>query len=74
VKKQTTYRDPVCGKKINRQKAHIAIDYGGYTYYLCCPRCQQEFERDPAKYADPKLGHKIPKDGYPKEGRQLRRT
>ena len=50
--------DPVCGKRIKRQRAHIAIDYGGTTYYLCCPRCQADFERDPARFARPDLGEK----------------
>ncbi|MFQ6116745.1 MAG: YHS domain-containing protein [Candidatus Bipolaricaulia bacterium] len=72
--KKTIFKDPVCGKRVNRQKAHIAVDYEGYTYYLCCPRCQQEFESDPAKYASRELGHKIPKEGHQKEGRQIRRS
>lgn len=42
--------DPVCGKRVNRNKAHIEIEYRGYQFYLCCPRCQAEFELDPAKY------------------------
>ncbi len=50
--------DPVCGKRIKRQRAHIAIDYDGVTYYLCCPRCQADFERDPQKFARPELGEK----------------
>jgi len=28
-------RDPVCGEKINRQKAKIRIKHKGYGYYLC---------------------------------------
>lgn len=43
--------DPVCGKRINRNKAHIAVEYGGNVYYLCCPACQSAFERDPEEYA-----------------------
>ena len=42
--------DPVCGQRINRNKAHIAIEYEGRTYLLCCPLCQSEFEKDPQKY------------------------
>ena len=42
--------DPVCGPRINRNKAHIAIEYEGRTYLLCCPLCQSEFEKDPQKY------------------------
>lgn len=48
--KEITLRDPVCGKKINRNKAHAIIKYEGYDIYLCCPRCQAEFESDPKKY------------------------
>ena len=43
-------RDPVCGKKINPNKAYITIKYEGENYCLCCPLCQREFERDPRKY------------------------
>lgn len=50
--------DPVCGKRIKRQRAHIAIDYDNVTYYLCCPRCQADFERDLQKYARPEFGEK----------------
>ncbi len=48
--RQETNRDPVCGKRINRNKAHITIEYKGSEYLLCCPICQAEFERDPDKY------------------------
>ncbi|NIL99827.1 MAG: YHS domain-containing protein [Gammaproteobacteria bacterium] len=43
-------RDPVCGKRVNRNKAHIAIEYRGREYLLCCPLCQAEFERNPEKH------------------------
>lgn len=43
-------RDPVCGKKMNRNKAYITIEHKGKRYYLCCPVCQAEFENDPEKY------------------------
>jgi YHS domain-containing protein len=48
--------DPVCGKRIKRERAHIAIDYQHVTYYLCCPRCQADFERAPEKFARAELG------------------
>ena len=48
--------DPVCGKRIRRERAHIAIDYQRVTYYLCCPRCQADFERAPEKFARAELG------------------
>ena len=50
--------DPVCGKRIKRQRAHVAIDYQNVTYYLCCPRCQTDFERAPDKFARPEMGEK----------------
>jgi len=58
--KQKIYRDPVCGKKINRQKARILIKHEGYGYFLCCPLCQSEFEQNPDKYAKPEYAFKIP--------------
>jgi len=54
--------DPVCGKRINRSKAHIVIEYEGVAYSLCCPLCQAEFERAPAAYAKPETGEKIRKE------------
>lgn len=51
MKKNTTPVDPVCGKKINRNKSHIVIEYKGNEYFLCCPQCQAEFEKSPEKYA-----------------------
>lgn len=44
-------RDPVCGKRITRNGAHVAVEYAGEVYFLCCPRCQAEFEREPERYA-----------------------
>ena len=50
LKRNTENRDPVCGKQVNRNKAHIAIDYKGKTYLLCCPLWQAAFEKDPEDY------------------------
>ena len=47
---RTDRRDPVCGKRINRNKAHIVVDYKGKQYLLCCPVCQAEFEKDPDRF------------------------
>jgi YHS domain-containing protein len=44
-------RDPVCGKRINRNKAHITVEYRGREYHLCCPLCQASFEKDPERYS-----------------------
>ena len=40
----------MCGKRVNRNKAHIAIEYRGREHVLCCPLYQAEFERSPEKY------------------------
>ncbi len=56
-----THKDPVCGKRINRNKAHITIEYDGMDYFLCCPQCQAQFERNPKAYAKPELGEKARK-------------
>ena len=42
--------DPVCGKRINANKAYAKIKYGKDTYYVCCPICQSMFEAEPEKY------------------------
>ncbi len=49
-KKDDEHKDPVCGKRMNRNKAHISIEYQGQEYLLCCPLCQAEFEKDPERY------------------------
>jgi len=43
-------RDPVCRRRMNRNKAYVTVQYKGEKYYLCCPLCQSEFEKDPEKY------------------------
>jgi len=42
--------DPVCGLRINPNRAYAKVDYKGEVYYLCCPLCQSTFENDPEKY------------------------
>ena len=48
-------RDPVCKRKMNRNKAYVTIEYKGEKYYLCCPLCQSEFEKYPEKYISQRL-------------------
>jgi len=43
-------KDPVCGRRMNRNKAYAVVRHRGVDYLLCCPRCQAEFEADPEKY------------------------
>ena len=51
-------RDPVCGKKINSNKAYAKIKYNKHLYYVCCPLCQSEFEKDPAKFIKINVKHR----------------
>lgn len=67
--KQKFYRDPVCGKKINRQKAQALIKHKGYGYFLCCPLCQEEFGQNPDRYAKPEYSYKLPEKEKKKERR-----
>ena len=53
------FKDPVCGKRMNRGKAHVVIECEGYRFFLCCPRCQTEFEHNLQLYARPELGQKV---------------
>ena len=41
---------PVCGIRVNRNKAYTRIEYKGIEHFLCCPLCQKEFEQDAEKY------------------------
>jgi YHS domain-containing protein len=47
---KSVLRDPVCGQKINKNKAHFRTTYRNRVYYLCCPLCQASFEKDPNRY------------------------
>lgn len=66
-------KDPVCGKHINRNKAHIAIEYEHVAYFLCCPQCQAEFEHTPEKYARPEQGEKVKHPNHQPYQQQRRR-
>lgn len=43
-------RDPVCGRRMNRNKAYAVVRYNRIEYLVCCPKCQSEFEADPERY------------------------
>ena len=51
--------DPVCGQRIRRDRAHVHIEHARVVYYLCCPRCQAEFEAAPEQYAQPEWGETV---------------
>jgi len=40
-------KDPICGMMVNPGKANYQSEYDGRTYYFCCVRCKQKFDKDP---------------------------
>ncbi|HGY56143.1 MAG TPA: YHS domain-containing protein [Caldithrix abyssi] len=50
MSKKHLVKDPVCGRRMSKNKAFITIQHRGEQYYLCCPKCQSEFEKAPEKY------------------------
>ena len=43
--------DPVCGMTVDERATAGSVMHAGKTYYVCLPRCQHEFEANPAQYA-----------------------
>ena len=57
VKGETTMAiqtDPVCGMKVDDQKATAQSTYEGKTYYFCCAGCKGKFDANPQQYASQK--------------------
>ncbi|MCW4008417.1 MAG: copper-translocating P-type ATPase [Candidatus Bathyarchaeota archaeon] len=50
-----TVKDPVCGMEIEPATAYSKTEYKGKTYYFCSQHCEEEFKKNPAKYASKKL-------------------
>ncbi len=48
--------DPVCGMKVDERKAEAVSEYEGEEYYFCSEECKEEFDREPALYAEKKSG------------------
>lgn len=44
--------DPVCGMTVAVEGAAATAEYGGRSYYFCCPHCRASFLEDPARYAE----------------------
>ena len=44
--------DPVCGMKIEPEKAAAKMAYQEQTYYFCSTKCHAKFENNPAAYLD----------------------
>ncbi len=46
--------DPVCGMKVEKDKAAASVEYEGDVYYFCGAMCQRKFEENPEKYVEMK--------------------
>jgi len=46
--------DPVCGMKVEDQKATAQSTHEGKTYYFCCSGCKGKFDANPQQYASQK--------------------
>ena len=44
-------RDPVCGMSTSVTRAKYKSEYRGSSFYFCCARCKQAFDRQPEKYS-----------------------
>jgi P-type Cu+ transporter len=42
--------DPVCGMKVDPDKAVGSSAYEGQKYYFCSRGCETKFDADPKKY------------------------
>lgn len=42
--------DPVCGMAVRVSEARYASTHNSNTFYFCCRRCQEKFDRQPEKY------------------------
>jgi len=43
--------DPICGMTVETATARYASTYHEKTFYFCCLRCKETFDRDPEKHA-----------------------
>jgi YHS domain-containing protein len=41
---------PVSGEEIGEPGRAQVAEYKGETYYFCCIRCKEDFEKDPERY------------------------
>ncbi len=48
-----TMIDPVCGMKVDPQRAASKLEYNGQTYFFCNPGCAAKFQADPSQYLRP---------------------
>lgn len=48
------HTDPVCGMKVDDQKAGAQSTYQAKTYYFCSPGCKGKYDANPQQYASQK--------------------
>jgi Cu+-exporting ATPase len=44
--------DPVCGMRVNPQKAPATAQWNGKTYYFCNPKCRESFLAAPLQFVE----------------------
>jgi len=49
-----TVKDPVCGMEIEPAMAYGKTEYAGRTFYFCSKHCEEEFKKNPEKFASKK--------------------
>ncbi len=49
-----TALDPVCGMRVDPEKARGSAEYGGTKYFFCSAGCVERFKADPKKYLAPR--------------------
>ncbi len=47
-----THTDPICGMKVDEEKAAGQSEYQGQTYYFCGQGCKNKFDQNPQQYAN----------------------
>ena len=50
VEKKHVTNDPVCGMKVEPEKAYSKIEHEGHVIYFCSKNCEEEFKKSPRKY------------------------
>jgi Cu+-exporting ATPase len=54
IELMATHIDPVCGMKVDDQKAAAQSKHEGKTYYFCSQGCKSKFDQNPQQYASQK--------------------
>ena len=53
--------DPVCGARVNENKAPATSTYEGERYVFCGQECKDKFDQNPKMYARSKEPHEVTK-------------